>query len=75
MKANYKDSASRTTTDLQLRWFFRISAHYFGLQVCPAVFNEALQRIRNRKHSAKLNHSTPLPGSVLLDQRCQEFAD
>ena len=75
MKANYKNSASRATTDLQLRRFFHFSAQYFGLPVCPAVFNEALQRIRDRNHSAKLNHSVPLPAPVLLNQGCQEFAD
>lgn len=75
MKANYKASASSATTDLQLRRFFRISAHYFGMQACPTVFNEALQRIRDRKHPAKLNHSVPLPAPVLLNQRCQELAD
>lgn len=75
MKANDKDSLSETTNDLQLGLFFRISAEYFGLQGCPTVFNEALQRVRDKKGSAKLDDSVPLPAPVLLDQRFQEFAD
>lgn len=75
MKANYKDSASKNTTDLQLRRFFRISAQYFGLQACPAVFNEALQRVREREGSVRLNRCIPLTVPVLLEQGFQEFAD